>query len=572
MNKKILIGGLAASVIALTSGCATTQTYHETNDAYNSTNNNLLEKFKKEQERLKRENVARNQPRVLNMTYVDTKKIPIQKELPSEFRKHYVFNPRRSMDVRSILSSLSSIANVPMSVESDFFSTPKQNNQSGGNTNVVGGNDSTGNSQSQQPQVINLGGSGMNQGLGGMGQQQLSADKQKYSVSAKGTLKQILDSVAASLSAHWRYDDKNNRVVFYKYVTRTYTLNLLPGDFDNKVAMNTKGSQSSTGSSSSNQGGASSNLSFDSKSSNWSAVESSINDLMSDTGRMTVSPSTGMIVVRDTPDVQDSVAQYIKKVNDIFGRQVSVRVQVYKVLTNNSDDRGIDWKNVVLQSQRLGLGLALDTSTFGQISNLPSGVTSMVLTPKPNDNITSAGALVQSLSRLGKVSNVTSTEVQTVNNEPAPVRVSKTTSYLESTSVTVQANAGSTTQMNPGTLDTGFSMQVLPHITNDGKRMLMQVMLSLSSLDTMQTVSSPDGTSTIQLPTTSSRDFVQRAWLKSGQSLVLAGFKSTDTTDNSGGVVDAKAWYLGGSRSVSKKNESIVIVITPVITSNVAQN
>jgi hypothetical protein len=59
-----------------------------------------------------------------------------------------------------------------------------------------------------------------------------------------------------------------------------------------------------------------------------------------------------------------------------------------------------------------------------------------------------------------------------------------------------------------------------------------------------------------------------RAWMRSGQSLVLAGFEDTQATRDVATPFGEHTWALGGNRKVGTSNTALVVVITPVATSH----
>src|SRR5690606_3594988 len=145
------------------------------------------------------------------------------------------------------------------------------------------------------------------------------------------------------------------------------------------------------------------------------------------------------------------------------------------------------------------------------------------------------------------------TSAMTSNNPPAPVMVVRRTSSLAETTPTFGGSAGNAIStgaaLTPGTVETGLNLYVLPHVQDDGKRMLLKLMVSLSTLEAMETYSS--GENSIQLPQVASREFQQQAWLNSGETLVLAGFEQIDAGLDTASPFDKAVWALGGNSSAS---------------------
>src|SRR5690606_20954939 len=91
------------------------------------------------------------------------------------------------------------------------------------------------------------------------------------------------------------------------------------------------------------------------------------------------------------------------------------------------------------------------------------------------------------------------------------------------------SDVGTTVELTPGVVTTGFSMSVTPHIL-DNHRVALQYTVTLSNLDNLATIES--GGSSIQTPEVSTRSFLQRVAMPVGSTLVLAGFEQTRNRDN----------------------------------------
>ncbi|HIJ64213.1 MAG TPA: PilN family type IVB pilus formation outer membrane protein, partial [Rhodospirillaceae bacterium] len=120
----------------------------------------------------------------------------------------------------------------------------------------------------------------------------------------------------------------------------------------------------------------------------------------------------------------------------------------------------------------------------------------------------------------------------------------------------------SQTQLTPATLVTGFNMQVLPRILENGD-VLLQYGLSLSDLKSLDEFG--DTSSKVQLPDVNVRSFLQQAILRSGDLLVLAGYQSTTDSLDDRGLPGFGASPLGGSVGSSRARSVIVIMMTPEI-------
>lgn len=398
---------------------------------------------------------------------------------------------------------------------------------------------------------------------------------QVFNIRYTGTIYGLLDTVAARMGFNWKY--QNNQIRFFTMDTRTYVLHAIPGDstLSNNVGSNVSSSSGSSGgggvtagatgggSTTGNSNASSSQLtSVTSTLSVWTNINDTVGSMLSTRGRVITSPSTGSITVTDKPEILNRVSTYIEAQNKNLSKQVFVNVKVFSVNLTDSDSYSINW-NVVFKNLSNQFGLSL-------VNNFPTAsgattLTAQVLSSATGNAAQFAGsdAMLSALSTEGKVSVITSATVTALNNQPTPIQVGRQTSYLQSSQTTQTANVGSTTALIPGVINTGFSMNVLPHIL-DGDKLLLQYAIDISSLARITSVTSNG--STIQTPEIDTRNFLSRIGMKSGQTLVLSGFEqAADNLDRSG-LGNPRNTALGGSLNAQAGKTMIVVVITPIAT------
>jgi type IVB pilus formation R64 PilN family outer membrane protein len=345
--------------------------------------------------------------------------------------------------------------------------------------------------------------------------------------------------------------------------SKTYRISALPGDTRlsanvESVSNTSSGGVAATGT----QAGASTNstgVTF-SGLSVWSAMETAIKQMLGSNGKVSASPATGTITVTDTPQVLERVSAYIDDQNKALNRQVNVNVRVLSVEITDGDNYGINWDTVYSK-------LAFDGDLFSvglkSAFSVATGAGNMILSAPASSASAWAGskAIISALSTQGRVSELTSATLVTLNNQPAPVNVGRRVSYLASSSSTAATVAGGTptVTLTPGTVQTGFSMSLVPHIL-DGKDMLLQYNLDLSSLLQMKSITS--GGATIETPDISTSNFIQRVRIQSGETLVVAGFDHDNLSAVANGIGSAKNTAFG-SRNGSTTRTVLVVLIQP---------
>lgn len=402
----------------------------------------------------------------------------------------------------------------------------------------------------------------------------------KISMNYTGPIKGALDLLAAKSGYLYSIDCRN--INWQAYVTRTFDIAFMPGSSDYMMGKASGGGRATTttgGSTTAQTVNAILDDSAASQYSNlkgtlsiWKDVETSIRQLLSPEGRLVVSEATTTVTVRDKPANVNLVSKFIANFNNNISRQVLVKVQILDVTLSSAYNFGINW-NVV--ESAFGNGQYILNATLGtpvSITNISGGSIPQIGIQKSATG-TGVGALINALSQQGKVSVVTEPRVVCLNNQVSAIRIVSQTGYLASVQNTTVAGTGGTgstvtSQITPGTLVTGLTLYILPKIM--GNKIYLQVNADLSNSLGIKTISSttgatPSATSTsaaIQVPDVTQKQFNQRSVIASGDTLILAGFRSI--TNNTGADQLLGSQALGGQGS-TQANEETIVLITPII-------
>lgn len=387
-------------------------------------------------------------------------------------------------------------------------------------------------------------------------------------LSYSGALGGFLDVASSRIGISWEMNEGQIRL--FRYVSRTLRIAALPGDtsMDAKV-----GTSSSSGGSATGAGSTASATSGSTQSSSstqnsgvnfsglsvWKGIEESVKAMLTPAGKIVVAASLGTITVTDTPAVVNAVEKFVEQQNKALSKQVVVNVRVLSIDLNNTDSYGINWE-AVYNSLSNNFGMTLN-SGVAAIQGAGSLAASILSTAGQNTNSgikawAGSKAIIEALATQGRVSTVTSASVTTLNNQPAPIQVGRQTSYVASSSTAITTGIA-TTSLTAGMVNSGFSMSLLPHIM-DGNRMLLQYAVDMSSLLSLNTVTS--GTSIMQTPDLDTRNSLQRIMVNSGDTIVVAGFENSEVNAKSQGVAGAENPALGGS-VVGKRNKNIIVIL-----------
>lgn len=364
-----------------------------------------------------------------------------------------------------------------------------------------------------------------------------------YVVNHNGSLDSFLDKIAAQFDLSWKYE--NSQVVFYRYLTKTFEVNALPGE--TSVSANLSGGSGSFGDSDSDSSssGGSNETTLSSSTSVWLAFEENIPTMLSEDGKMVISEATGKIIVKDKPHIVNEIERYIERENKDMRKQVMVNVKVLSVSKNRDAGANIDW-NVVYDEMSSKANYALTGNGLnlnGGAAVLSGGVT--------DGNFAGSDVAFEVIDDNTDSTLMTNVFLSTINGQPAPLQVVQKKAYIKSAGSTT-TETSTTTTIEQGTVDTGFSLSILPRIMKDDK-ILLQYSINISELVALDSVTS--GNQTVQTPEINTRDFLQKISIKSGDTLIISGFERAESSyeKSIGGAVDGVS------------NDTIVIIITPVI-------
>ncbi len=389
--------------------------------------------------------------------------------------------------------------------------------------------------------------------------------KRTVDVAYTGKLSGLLSQIATDLDLLWYYE--NGSIVFYETETRTYTLYALGTDVEYNSSVSTDDG---------------SNIALRSSLNEWDEIEAAVTSIVNGArnAQFTVSRSLGTVTVTASPSVLTRVAEYIERQNRRLSQLVTIDVKVLQVSLSNNSAFGLNLAAAVNSASGLNIVATPSTPTITGASNMNvavlsndvaknvTGIENMYSEDQIRDGslarLAGSNALIQALAKQGKVSLVTNVGVTTRNNRVAPVSNTKTQGYikrLESRNFTTVE----TSTVDQDELETGFSMQLLPNVLENGKILLLFKMSvrELLKMDT-QVIGGENGF-TLQLPEVEERSFMQEVIMESGQMLVVSGFEKQSSNDTRYGLGDADFMALSGSRETNATREVLVVILTPQV-------
>lgn len=391
-----------------------------------------------------------------------------------------------------------------------------------------------------------------------------------------GKLDHILDTICAKTGTNWEY--KNGVIVFSRLVTKTFDIDSTPGNSELKASIGKNGTGGNAGGS---NFAADSIIKMNSSFSVWDSLRTSLDSMKSGVGKYAVNEATGTVTVTDTREVVEQVGKMLTDINHSLKKMVAFRVEVLSVRSEESADYGIDWSAIFNKVAQANPNWKF---TFGSPSSLASPDASsigyQILTKNgssSSSSTSSAQAMIAALGGTSKASIVTTASALTTNRQPVPVAITDQTSYVQSVSVQQNptqvistggsssvppASAASVVQVTPGVVTTGFILNLLPAVSADNS-VTLHFSLDISSLKKLGTFGS--GSSAVQSPEVSAMQFMQHVSMKNGETLILSGYERTSGQYDRRGVTKDADLLFGGSMNGKKARESIVIMVTPVV-------
>lgn len=546
---------LAAAVCVALSGCATYETRHGAEQEHQKAESTASEI-------LANQRAGMSGPIkgaiVTDLPYVDVRPVKSVPQYPDVFSQNIMLTPvPGGTSLQKLADRVEAITGIPMVYQPELIIGDSLNSAGPASASDVA-TDSTGKRKAGDDKK------GGDQGLKGL--DQLLGELPASSSGARAVTGSIINysgpviglykAIASAVGANWEYDEPTRSVRFYKYKQETFQIPV-PEQVETGAKMASGNSSPTNGTlSQTNVDGAITN-----KPDVWKDIDAALKVLVSSEGRYAINTTSKMVVVRDLPARMESVRAYLTDYADSVSKQVLLQVRVYRVRVNNTDQRSVN----------LSAAFSDLTSSLSWSSNntsLDENAGSVAFTVSKSDSKWSGStATLNTLNQIGKATVVQDTTLATVNNQATLLKVVSSTTYLAAMTQTSSSASDYSTssQLTPGTVESGLKCYLVPSVQKDGKRMLLTMMMSQSSLDSLDTYGTDSAS--IQEPQTSARETQQQTWLKNGETYVLAGLQQNQTSNTSASPIDRFLWWMGGSSSVERDKEILVVTIRPMITS-----
>jgi type IVB pilus formation R64 PilN family outer membrane protein len=364
----------------------------------------------------------------------------------------------------------------------------------------------------------------------------------------QGKLSHLLDEVSDHFDAEWKYS--NGTLHISQQIVRTFMLHALAGTTDIGGSVKTTDTN--------NGGLPQQSVDSSSKLVVWDEIQKAIDTIVGSKAKAAYSPATGTITVAGSPTAVNAVESYLKMQNKMRLRRVALEAKVLTVQLSKDYDNNFDL-NLVIKNAFHGSHAFSFSSVAATGTDVGQTVQAGILNAANTASAGTSQAVISALSAVAtRVAVEYSGSLVTLSDQPAPLQVATKKSYVARVSGT-SSDTTSSTSLEPGTLDIGLSMNLLPRVIEQD-RIMLRIALGITDLVSLDLFTSGD--SSLQLPTIDSTGFLQNAVLRSGETLILAGFERKNANDTQSGTGSPMNWLLGGGESFGQGREIRVLMIT----------
>lgn len=354
-----------------------------------------------------------------------------------------------------------------------------------------------------------------------------------YPLAYSGELGGYLRAVTDGLGLDYQFD--GTTISISRFVTRTFTLSATPGTrhFDSELS---KGTSTTTGAQGGNAGvGPSNTGAFVASSSvkqtgdmNFMAsIKASLDSLKSPLGSVTVNDQTRLVMVHDTRENVDRMAQLLKRENSILTRQVAIRVRRMQIEIDDSSQAGA---NLNLVYNRIQEGLTRYAVTVASVPTAATAAGSSIGLSilRKDAPLTGTNTVLAGLNQFGKTVEDRTDTKMTLNGVPVAVGEFESQGYLAQTTPAagglLSGGTGGIPGLTPGSVTTGNFLNLMPWV-NDNNQIMLSMWIDDSRLKSLRRESSGKGDmeQSIQLPNVVGSKGDQTVALADGQTIVLYG-------------------------------------------------
>lgn len=459
----------------------------------------------------------------VNKPYFGSKSVPLRSKvvLPEKFKQRFEFRyPNVSLTLPQALERVSAITGIPTRIASDVPAKDPE----------------------RRPVLLD----------------------------AAATAESMFDQIARDQGLNWEI--KDGVVVYQKFVTKSFTLMVQPGNqvFDFTLGKNGRSEAAAGGAGT----GGSISTGFTSQASarkeaTMKPLQSTIDAIskvLTKDGKVVGSEASGSIVVIDTPDAVDRAEKIVQRENEILTRQAVFHVEVISFRANDDVQAGIDWQIVFNNLNKLGATMtspkSLANSVGGNIGiQLLSGTGSV-------GRFDGTKAFLSLLNEYGTTTTVYKNDIRTRNRSTTTVQSLAQTVYIARTTpapASATGQVGGTPGIEPGTVTAGVDLKMQPFIFDSNQISLLFNIGIVDLADIVPLNSGGENPVTIEGPETKGFEFQEETFLTPGVTTLITGYERVLEAYTRRKLGRDVPMALGGSMKGESQKERLFILITPTV-------
>lgn len=353
-------------------------------------------------------------------------------------------------------------------------------------------------------------------------------------VSANGTWEQILDHIANTFQVDWAYE--NNTLKFKYYKSDVFKIENVAGFINNDNSISQAGGGDvGVDITSSTRQTTSATLEIDL----WDSLSRSLAAILPDDSRIVSTPALQTITVTAPAYIFDRVVEFFEGENDRLSRQIALHLDVYSVTITDRQRQsfGVDLAFRDLQDR---FGFEFNGIGPGFEDPNSSILSASIISPPAGSTFAQFGGsqiVGEALKRNGKVVSVYENQKIVSNLIPTNFQLTNQRSYICRRELGALGQGDQiTSAAEPCTVSSGFRMNLLPNIHDDG-RISLRASISITELVGIERLGSEN--TLLELPELNIGDLFGQAYVASGDMMILTGFEQriNRITEESGGNI-----------------------------------
>lgn len=369
-------------------------------------------------------------------------------------------------------------------------------------------------------------------------------------------LASVLDSISLRLGVYWRYDEKIGAIRFYRTETKSYVVRAPTQNAEENLQRDMRSVNSTLAEKSS--------AASKDEAKDLAAVVSKVSQFLTRAGVVkSADGASNTIVVTDTKEAQDRIAEFLEAENRQMTRRVRLVFEEITVQRDRLNQGSVDWKILFNSLGRENQASALGVGAMLDAAQAPGSIGATVGSgPFAGSNIA-----LTALSQLGSIINHKSVPMLLQNRRPGKYDTRNTFEYikdLQQTQSTSDTSAPTVTvTQNEKTV--GTFLTVVPDAQDDG-----QVLLTIAYDDTRlislkkQPVGSRDDQSFVQQADVGGQGRVQQVMVRPGEQTVIGGFQQAADTSTRRRLDDNAPMLVGGSDASQEQQVLTVVLVTAI--------